>query len=716
MVRAGRSDFSDISPSGNGRRLAGVEGAKVRPLNANTNSGEGPFMIALRIVFRGTIAMSLLLFGARLDAQQADSARRDSARTRLGAVVVQGKRTPTTVGGASVVVVPIDSLRLTPGAPLEDLLREMPFVLVRQNSRGEAELSVRGSDSRQAAVLFDGVPITLGWDSRSDPSVFPLSGAGSIALVRGLSSLLMGPNTLGGVIELGVVSDRAEVEERSRLGLRAGVDQLGGQGYQIDAVRPWQVGAGRITLRAGGGLRDRNATPLSHRVTDQYAVDSDERTNSDLSERNAYVAGRYATEGGAWVGASVSGYSLERGVVPELHIQDPRFWRYPDQSRVLALLSTGTGRRRTPLGSGDMEFVVGTNASETSIESFLNASYDSVVGTESGDERTTTMRLLADHSLGRGELRTAFTLANVRYDEALDGAAPSRYAQRLWSSAVEVEQPIVGFWRATAGWSMDVATNPETGGKTSLGRLSEWGGRLGLSTLAFGSWRLHASASRRARFAALRELYSGALDRFEPNPALQPEVLTGVEAGATLLSGGVQLQAVVFRHRLEDAIIRITQPDRRFKRINRDEIRSVGVELLAGWQMGSVSMTSDALLQRVRIEDPAVSGAERRPENQPEFRIGADAAFPLAQLAQGRLSLTHSGSQYCVNPDLSRNQRLSPQTLAGAGVERAWSVSSGLWSQLVTSLAIDNLTDSAAYDQCGLPQPGRTLRFGLALR
>jgi iron complex outermembrane receptor protein len=620
------------------------------------------------------------------------------------------------VGGASVVVLPIDSLRLTPAAPLENLLREMPFVLVRQNSRGEAELSVRGSDSRQAAVLFDGVPISLGWDSRSDPSVFPLSGAGSIALVRGLSSLLQGPNTLGGVIELGVVSDRARFDDRSRVGLRAGVDQLGGQGYQVDLVRPWQLNNGQLTIRAGGGLRDRNAVPLSHDVRDQYTTDGDERTNSDLSEKDAYLAARFGSEKGAWLGASVSGYTLNRGVMPELHIQDPRFWRYPDQSRVLALLSSGTGRRQSSLGSGDMEFVVGTNASETRIESYLDASYDSVVGTESGRERTTTARLLADHSLGRGELRTALTLANVRYDEALNGAAATRYTQRLWSSAVEVDQPLAGFWRASAGWSMDVATTPEAGGRPSLGRLSEWGGRLGVSTLAFRSWRLHASASRRARFAALRELYSGALDRFEPNPALRPEVLTGVEAGATLLSGDVQLQGVVFRHRLDDAIVRITQPDRRFKRINRDEIRSTGVELLAGWHRGTVSLTTDALLQRVRIEDPAVSGTERRPENQPELRIGGDAAFPIARIAQGRVSVEHSGSQYCVNPDMSRNQRLAPQTVGGAGIERAWMVGSGLWSQLVASLTVDNIADNAAYDQCGLPQPGRTLRFGIALR
>jgi iron complex outermembrane receptor protein len=645
---------------------------------------------------------------------QQDTTRRDTTRTRLAPVVIQGARQASTIGGASAVIFPLDSLRITPAAPLEDVLREMPFVLVRQNSRGESEVSVRGSDSRQAAILFDGMPVTLGWDSRADPSVFPLSGARSVQLVRGLSSLLQGPNTLGGVVEFGVVSYRAESVDRARLGLRAGFDQVGMQSYQLDAVRPMHLGSADVTLRAGIGFRDRPAVALSSDVRDQYST-NERRSNSDLSQLEGYFAARYVRSSGAWLGVSASGYKLDRGVMPELHIQAPRFWRYPTQDRTLALLSAGTGRRRTPLGAGDMEFVVGVNSGHTEIESFTNATYATLSATELGDERTTTARLLADHSLGRGELRTAFTLANISYDETLLPAPASRYSQRLVSGALEVDQPIVGTLRATAGWGLDVATNPETGGRTALGRLSEWGGRLGLSTLAGGRFRLHASASRRARFAALRELYSGALNRFEPNPALRPEVLTGAEVGATLLSAKYQFQAVGFVHRLDDAVVRITQPDRRFKRINRDRINSRGLELLGGVGLGNVHFSMDALVQHVRLVDQVLSGTERRPENQPQFRVGFDGDFPVIAGMRARVSMNHSGEQFCVNPDLSANQRLAPQTQYGTGIERSWNVASGLWSRISGSLQLENATDAAAYDQCGLPQPGRTLRFGIAL-
>ena len=76
------------------------------------------------------------------------------------------------------------------------------------------ELSVRGSDSRQTAILLDGVPLTLGWDNRSDVSLVPITGATRISLVRGLSSLLHGPNVLGGVVEVSLADGAGGQRQR----------------------------------------------------------------------------------------------------------------------------------------------------------------------------------------------------------------------------------------------------------------------------------------------------------------------------------------------------------------------------------------------------------------------------------------------------------------------------------------------------------------------
>ncbi|HEX2168447.1 MAG TPA: hypothetical protein VHG09_14530, partial [Longimicrobiales bacterium] len=37
------------------------------------------------------------------------------------------------------------------------------------------------------------------------------------------------------------------------------------------------------------------------------------------------------------------------------------------------------------------------------------------------------------------------------------------------------------------------------------------------------------------------------------------------------------------------------------------------------------------------------------------------------------------------------------------------------FSRMDARVTVDNLTDTAIYDQCGLPQPGRLLRFQIRL-
>ncbi len=116
-------------------------------------------------------------------------------------VTVRSSRPVATAGGASAIEAEIDSLETPVAASVEEVLRQLPALHVRTNSRGEAELSARGSESRQVAVLLDGIPITLAWDARADVSVIPATGLQEVTYTRGLSSMLHGPNVLGGVVE-----------------------------------------------------------------------------------------------------------------------------------------------------------------------------------------------------------------------------------------------------------------------------------------------------------------------------------------------------------------------------------------------------------------------------------------------------------------------------------------------------------------------------------
>ena len=646
-------------------------------------------------------------------------ARPDTTARPIQPVVVRGIRGPAVVGGASAVVADVDSMRLPAAPVLDQALRELPFILVRRNTRGETELSVRGSDSRQAAVMVDGVPLTLGWDHRGDPSLVPLTGAQSVTLVRGLSSLLHGPNSLGGVVEVALTGGGAGRAEPRGMALATDVDQFGGTGVSLSGRTPLD-GDGRVTLRAGAGYRDRPGFALGRDIAD-LGDDRDLRTNSDIRHFDGFASLRYRTPAGGFAGLTLSAFDAERGVPPELHVAEPRLWRYPEQRRALAVATAGTGARTTPWGTGGVQASLGVNAGSVRIESFDTPQYEQVVETESGDERTITGRVLAEHSLGGAMVRAAATLADVTYDETVNEDPATRYRQRLWSVASEVTAPIGSRVQVAGGVAVDGADTPETGGRESLGALGRVGGRLGVTAALPSDVRLHLSASRRSRFPALRELYSGALDRFLPNPELRPETLLGFEAGATRTwASGAELQGVAFQHYLEDAVVRTTLPDRRFFRENRNEIRSTGVELLGGWRHASgVSLLADVTAQRVRVRDVLAAADAARAEHQPELQGGVTLGVPLPFAIRGLASVRHTGRQYCTNPDLGAQEVLGSQTSGDLQAERSWSLgraASALFRTMRVTLAVDNVADAAAYDICGLPMPGRTARVMVELR
>lgn len=658
-------------------------------------------------------------------AQVRDTMRTDTAVYRIGAIAVQATRPVTTVGGSGAIEVRLDSLYLPPAPLLEEVLRDLPMLHVRTNSRGESEISARGSESRQVAILVDGVPLTIAWDARTDVSVIPASAPQEIGYIRGLSSMLYGPNVLGGILEVGVGKNFRQPGESSGQ-VAVGVDHVGGYSTSASITAPITSSAGNWLFRGGLGFRDSPGQPLADGVTEPVpGEDADLRLNTDAQNVDGFLSVRYHDADGAWFALSGSSFEANRGIAAELGVDEARFWRYPHVARTVAVLSGGTGDGVSPFGGrGDVEASIGIDVGRTEIDAYTSRAYDELDGFENGSDRTLTLRLLADQTIGAaGELRGAFTLSEIRHDEELPDD-DARYRQRLWSLGAENIWRVIEngsgirSLRVSAGGAFDVAETPETGGREAQGRLDEWGARVGFSAaLGSGNTLLHGGISRRGRFPALRELYSGALNRFLPNPDLRPERLVAMEAGVTRRIGNGELQAVVFHHDLKDAVVRTTLPDRRFFRVNRNRLESAGVELLFTQTIGAVSLGGDLTAQSVDLTD-TVEEVTNQPENLPELFGSAFAQFPIIAGLDGRVEAHHTGSQFCIDPGSGEDSELDAGTILNGMLSRVWSIrpQPGNWfSRLETRVTVSNAGDTALYDQCGLPQPGRLVRFQVRL-
>jgi outer membrane cobalamin receptor len=662
------------------------------------------------------LAFGLAALAASVRAQDT-TARRDTVSS-LDVMRVRAAYTPRVVGSAASATIVPDSMPLGVAAPsMGEMLRRLPFLYVRQNSRGENELSIRGSESRQAAILFEGVPLTLTWDARADVSAIPLAGVQQLHYVRGLSSLLSGPNAIGGVVSATLWDDhdpaRAPTAVR-RAELQA--DQFGGTRSSATfggALR--HSSASSLQYRVGAGWRDLPGLARPHGVSEPSGDDA-LRLNTDNRAVDAFAGLRYEHSQGRYLSGFATVTDGARGVAPELHVNGPRLWRNPEVRRAIVGLSAGTGALRNRLGIGDAELSLGLNDGRTAINSYSDRTYSTVTGRELGEDRTATLRATFDQQVGdRLVVRGAFTESWVRYLETINAAAASEYRQRLSSAATELDYRPSASLTLSSGISLDAATTDEAGGRPPLGRKDGIGWRAGGTwVLAEQGLRVHASASQRKRFPALRELYSGSLGRFEPNPALRPETAHSAEVGAGLIRASFDLQAVVFRQRIDDAVVRITLPSNQFQRVNRDRFTSTGVELTAGTMLGRAALRGDVTFQRARIADATITDPTlRRPEDVPDVFGSLQAVLPWSRDIETQARVRALGPTRCTNPDSNSLETQRGAQAVDLGVERRWGSAARVFGRVTAALQLENAFDAAIYDKCGLPQAGRTLRLSL---
>ncbi len=652
----------------------------------------------------------------------------DTLHHELAPQIVSAARPTTTPGGASALEVQLDSTLIRPAATLEDVLRKMPLVVIRRNSRGEAQPALRGGEDRQIAVLVDGVPITLAWDQRADLSIVPVMAARSVTLHRGLSSLLQGPNALAGALEVDLARGTRADAPLPPLVLDVGMDQSGAGSVGLVGGMMRGGSTGRWVARAGGGFASSDGAVLAHSLADadpataaRLTSDGDLRLNSDTRAVDGFLSLRRVAGNGAWASLTGLGARFERGVVPEAHTTAPRLWRYPEQARGLGALAMGTGMRPTAWGRGDLELAVGADFGHTEIDEYADLTYQNVTRTERADDRTLTARLLGDHTIGtNGDLRMAVTYADIAHQEAINLAPEASYRQRLWSLATEADWRFeVGSpLRLSAGIALDGADTPESADKPPLDRMDEWAARLGGTlVLSGGAVLLHASAGRRARFPGLRELYSGALGRFLENPNLRPEVLRTVELGATWRSARRELQVVVFDQALDEAITRVavTTPEgNKFQRVNQGRVDAFGVELIGDLALGAFAGGGSMTLQRARGEDASGNATELEYEPAITGRVWGEAPLPARLRLSAELALV--GEQQFIDLDSGEFAVLAPGARIDVRVARGFDLrAAGPWRRVETQLAVENAADVAVYDQAGLPQPGRTIRLQLRL-
>ncbi len=186
---------------------------------------------------------------------------------RLGEIAVSVVDDTTQVGSRTAVSAE-EIQAYTDSNTLEKALNLLPSVTETQvGRRNEKSVSIRGFEMRQIAVMVDGVQSAMPYDYYPDLQTYTTGSLSEIQVSKGLSSVLAGPNTMGGIINM--VTKRPEKKIEGNLTVTA---KFGNSGAYNGLLTSGNVGTnqGNWYLQAGATYNDINRWSVSDNYKPTY--------------------------------------------------------------------------------------------------------------------------------------------------------------------------------------------------------------------------------------------------------------------------------------------------------------------------------------------------------------------------------------------------------------------------------------------------------------
>ena len=574
-------------------------------------------------------------------------------------------------------------------------VRLLPGVTVsRVGARNEEMVYVRGFDSRQVPVYVDGVPLYVPYDGYVDFSRFTTFDLAEIRVAKADASLLYGPNTLGGAINLVTRKPVKAFEGDARVGFGAGqtrkgaVNLGGNQGSWY-----YQIGASYLdadSFPLPSGFKDYKKQPTDTGSSRENAYRTDKRLSFKLgltpNATDEYALG-YVRQEGEKGNPVYTGTSTQKSAV--------RYWRWPywDKDSLYFLSSTRIGSDNV------LKARLYHDTYKNGLDMYKDASFTQHDPTSAYKDTSKGATVeWANYSLKNHELRFA---VHYKVDEHDDTG--KFYRDVTTSLVAEDTIALSDRWRLSLGLSHEKRDAKEvyywpTGATSATNGLA----RLSYALTQQGD-EVYAVLSHKTRFPTIKDRYSARMGSALPNPDLKPETANHFElgVGGQPWAGG-KGQAAVFYSRVNDQIQTVVVPSAACGGTTCDQAQNVGrtrnqgLELSLAQQL-AVQWSASAsytYLHRTNLSDSRVTLVDT-----PRHRLFA--AVNWLPSAQWELRATLEAEQgRNVNFDGAYRQ------LSGFGTTGVKAIYKPT-KDFALDFGVDNLADKWYELADGHPMPGR---------
>ncbi|ANB17513.1 TonB-dependent receptor plug domain-containing protein [Dokdonella koreensis] len=600
-----------------------------------------------------------------------------------------------------------EALDLLPGVTLQNV-----------GQRRERMVWIRGFNSRQIPIYIDGVPVYVPYDGNIDLARFGVDSLSEIVVTKGLTSVLYGPNALGGSVNL--VSRRPTQPFEAAATAGFDLDRTGDlSGYRADARIGGRSANGYAQVTAGYADNDFFRLPAGVRPT--AAEDGGRRENSADQDRRV-------TAKVAWTPNATDEYSIS------YHRQDgekqdppyagranvtPRYWRWPDWDKESLYLIT-----RTALGGdADLRLRAYYDSFYNQLDSWDDATYSTqnrpyAFSSIYDDFTTGASGEIEQRWSERQVTRLALHFKrDVHRETSAVGAPQQHFVDKTWSAGLEHE------WRPHARWTVTpgVAYNRLQGEQAdnlvagaiepfAVETNDAFNVQVALAYALGEDSRFFGGISRKTRFPTLKDRYSYRMGSALPNPDLEAERSTNLELGYEGIAGGVRYRAAVFHSRLDDAIESVSLDPSACTSPPCSQLRNIGEQRNQG-----VELSADAdLTDRLRVA-ASYTYLDRDNRSQPQVRstdtprekLFASLDYALGERWTALASATSESRRY----SSTDSRRIAPG-FTSYDARLKWQAADNLG----VSFGVHNISDKRYMYEEGYPESGRTYAFAVNYR
>lgn len=508
-----------------------------------------------------------------------EEAEKQAQKAKITEEIIVVGRTPRDLPVATVTTIMMTEIDQRRPLDLAETIRYAPGVMVTFGDKDTYTLKLRGIDAKRIALLLDGVPEVEPYYSTFDLKTITAAGLDSLQITKGPSSVLYGPNTLGGIVN--VITRRPGPEPR--LALTGSYGQNSTRGIVFDGGAQWK----KFALAGSASFQDSNAFA--------YPDESGEnvlRSNSDYNRFNLTAKLYYTPSERTEIMVNGAIYRSDYGMPAALSVQRPRYWRFKDWDRTsfnaggfTALGERSTLRFRT-FYIGYRNTLIQWRNPEMTIRQF-ESTFDNEVYGAFG---------LADLWAGAGnslKLSLYFQKDVARTQDDV-GEPWERYDQSTLSAGLEDHLDIGDRWRLIGGLSLDYIAKFIGGSTTKLNPL------VGIKFSPADYLDVHASYSLKSKFPSMRSMYSPS----SGNPDLVSEQGGCFEIGGSF-HRGVLISGAVFTYDFKNLIDSVRLPDgtRLYRNIGRAHINGAEVQARKAWRWLSFLVNYTYLDHRNESDD-----------------------------------------------------------------------------------------------------------------